>query len=105
MDREFKRKWVTALRSGIYPQGKFALRNNNNFCCLGVAADLYDPAKWVADGKGNKCIYSNEAHTLTLPKFVKTAIKLDNHHENHLSNMNDAGRTFKEIADWIEKTL
>lgn len=37
MNKEIKIKWVTALRSGKYKQGKKALNINNNFfCCLGV---------------------------------------------------------------------
>ena len=37
------KKWVKALRSGEYKQGKYALCNplTDKYCCLGVAADLY----------------------------------------------------------------
>lgn len=35
------RKWVTALRSGEYEQTKGVLKNDNGFCCLGVATDVY----------------------------------------------------------------
>ena len=37
------KKWVKALRSGIYKQGKGHLCNplTDEYCCLGVAADLY----------------------------------------------------------------
>lgn len=39
-NKENIRKWVTALRSGEYEQGREALRNGDKFCCLGVACDV-----------------------------------------------------------------
>lgn len=42
INKENIRKWVDALNSGKYRQGKGCLRSaNNEFCCLGVAVDLY----------------------------------------------------------------
>ena len=41
MKQEIKEKWVSALRSGEYKQGKEGLRIYNEFCCLGVLCDLY----------------------------------------------------------------
>lgn len=35
------RKWVKALRSGEFKQGKRRLRDGDAFCCLGVACDLF----------------------------------------------------------------
>lgn len=40
LNPEFKAKWLVALRSGDYPQGRNHLRSEQGFCCLGVAADL-----------------------------------------------------------------
>lgn len=41
MNEEWKDKWVKALRSGEYQQGKELLCDDkNNFCCLGVLTDL-----------------------------------------------------------------
>lgn len=38
---EHRQQWTAALRSGDYPQGKFALKTaEGNFCCLGVACEL-----------------------------------------------------------------
>ena len=38
---EVKAKWVAALRSGDYKQGRNALRtHDDHFCCLGVLCDL-----------------------------------------------------------------
>lgn len=47
---EHVRKWIAALRSGRYQQGRNALRRRTGegvaYCCLGVACDLYDSTKW-----------------------------------------------------------
>lgn len=44
MNPEIKRRWITALRSGKYPQGKGALHtvfpDSETFCCLGVLCEL-----------------------------------------------------------------
>jgi hypothetical protein len=37
---ENRAKWVAALRSGQYQQGKEWLQNDAGYCCLGVACDL-----------------------------------------------------------------
>ena len=38
-----RKKWVAALRSGKYKQGKGQLYDNldEKYCCLGVACDLF----------------------------------------------------------------
>ncbi len=41
MNPEVKGKWIAALKSGNYKQGKKVLREGDNFCCLGVLCDLY----------------------------------------------------------------
>lgn len=36
------KKWVAALRSGNYKQGRGVLKSpHNEYCCLGVACELY----------------------------------------------------------------
>lgn len=41
VNKELVKKWVEALRSGKYKQGRKALRNKNDeFCCLGVLCDI-----------------------------------------------------------------
>lgn len=40
MNPEIKEKWCQALESGEYKQGTGRLRVGNEYCCLGVLADL-----------------------------------------------------------------
>lgn len=44
LDPKFKKKWIAALRSGDYDQGKGALcrvtKEGAKYCCLGVAYEI-----------------------------------------------------------------
>lgn len=90
MNTEIKKKWVTALRSGKYPQGsRGQLRKDiltdgvdvSHFCCLGVLCDLAveegiisDPEFHEVDGTGYEYVYGDEADSSWsyLPRSVFT---------------------------------
>ena len=40
LDPELKAKWLAALRSDEYKQGKYCLNIEGEFCCLGVLCDI-----------------------------------------------------------------
>jgi len=40
MKADLKAKWVEALRSGKYEQGRGALLNDGKYCCLGVLCEV-----------------------------------------------------------------
>ena len=42
-----QRKWIAALRSGEYEQTQGCLRDNDGFCCLGVAVNALVPHRWT----------------------------------------------------------
>jgi hypothetical protein len=49
---DIKERWITALESGEYKQGTGVLRNENEFCCLGVLCDLHSREtgeRWETD--------------------------------------------------------
>ena len=46
LPKEFKEKWLSALRSGEYTQAREALWVGNGYCCLGVACKV---AKQIED--------------------------------------------------------
>jgi len=96
------KRLVAALRSGDYKQTRERLRDENGFCCLGVACDLFDPTKWDED-------MTYERSSMTLPPNVQDffGFTYENgaFHEDGvdgLANRNDDGATFAEIADLIE---
>lgn len=94
-------EWVKALRSGTYKQGGGHLRDGENYCCLGVLADI------------NKCPIKNEYILNESMRLscglksqcgrMKTSIMVEDRSWDSLSSANDDGSTFEQIADHIEK--
>ena len=66
MNQEIKNRWVSALRSGEYKQGKGALCSiNNEYCCLGVLSDLYAKEyelEWITKEYKNRKYISSINH-------------------------------------------
>lgn len=115
MKKEIKDRWVKALRSGDYPQGKEALAQDGKFCCLGVLCDLAAKAGVVKEytydyGRGPTVVYGAEGTTALLPKEVMkwAGLNTPGPHINEsesLTGMNDTfGADFNTIADAIENT-
>lgn len=110
MKKKIKDKWVAALRSGEYVQGRGQLRDSENkFCCLGVLCNIHameNPD--FAPTQTNKDSYGGE--WLVLPKIVEdwAGISYDeNDFTSEVVDMNDGTHrrrcTFNEIADYIEE--
>ena len=111
MNPQIKQKWVSALRSGEYQQGRNYLRTDNGFCCLGVLCDLYikeNQLEWDLTNNGHND-YMFQDMVGCLPVSVKEWADLDNPHvnvgESTLVRLNDSGSTFEQIADVIEEQL
>jgi hypothetical protein len=122
--KRFKEKWIAALRSGEYKQGQRRLcyqrKGGDEFCCLGVAANILvldGYGKWLLKHKaalydgGNGSFPAAAYLTGTAPDWVKRRLKsvkgrVGTEIEDRLVCMNDGrGKTFAEIADWIEANL
>lgn len=107
IDPVYKKKWVEALCSGEYEQGTGRLCNAGKeydyFCCLGVLCDVIDPKQWKYQD-GLVC-FGEEATSVPPTKIIKK-VGLDTSAIDHLVFMNDTKRkTFKQIANWIDKYL
>lgn len=114
MKPEIKKQWVAALRSGEYKQGKSALRFGDEFCCLGVLCDLHAKetgGTWTRTGRVR---YTYDGCGALLPLLVSdwadcesgpfiTKIVEGYTTTNSLTDMNDNGSTFLQIADAIEQ--
>jgi hypothetical protein len=92
---------IAALRSGKYTQTKSQLRSGNAFCCLGVACEISKLREW------NENNYFDEYYVL--PNEVRDYFGFYNSHGGmrdyslgSLSELNDKGHSFAEIADFIE---
>jgi hypothetical protein len=105
------RRWVKALRSGQYRQGKACLvrtgKTYDKFCCLGVLCDLavldgvIDPPE---DDHGDLLYLDKESF---LPKQVRDWAGLRANSGamedgNSLVKLNDTGKRFTIIAKIIE---
>ena len=113
-------KWVDALRSGKYTQGRKALHEDNEFCCLGVACDLYSKevsGTWVKEPDGSTGFYfmvNGYSSQDNLPMPVGEWLGLNTNDgflipdsspgvAQSLIELNDNFRfDFKKIADVIE---
>lgn len=102
MEKEWKERWVIALRSDKFKQGSGCLydEHNNTFCCLGVLREIVEP---------NVLYGSYRDQT----EEKENTVQLDNKHAKGLTlmeasilgGMNDEGKTFPEIADYIEQNI
>lgn len=115
MNPEVKARWVAALRSGEYKQGKEFLRYGGRFCCLGVLCDLHSldtGTQWGS--KGYAASYCG--HAMGFPNEVADWAGMSdsygagpylqiNGNPWQAAHHNDYGRSFAEIADAIEKQL
>lgn len=106
LDPKVKAKWVKALRSGKYKQTKYQLRHpDEGYCCLGVlcetaGATWEDESYAYIDGEQvSECglLFQSFRKKLGLSKKAQSA----------LIKKNDGlrGKTFPEIADYIEERL
>jgi hypothetical protein len=97
MDAILKTKWVEALRNGKYNQTTHSLKDSLGFCCLGVLCDIqgadFDA---IREEFGGLSLSSNPVKYLGgLPMGFSVKV----------ASMNDVGKTFPEIADYIEANL
>lgn len=100
------REWVEALRSGAYEQGRYWLRKNGKYCCLGVACDIYGKQKGL-NWEGVMFLDQGSVlPTLVMNEFGLESASPALPYENKVdaaSNLNDRGVTFPQIADLIEE--
>lgn len=119
MKKTVTKKWVKALRSGEYLQGRGYLAQEENgehkFCCLGVLCNIYQEEKGglkISTSKYNDDIYSyNGNNSTAIDEVMKWSglknelgkFKYKNNRTGDLATLNDNGKSFKQIADIIEK--
>ena len=107
MTKELKKKWLDALRSGEYTQGRGRLRYANQYCCLGVLCDVVG-YEWKE--KEKNCFYSIAGTNWIKNEEIREELGLSQEVQEKCYNMNDGTsgykkHSFKKIADWLEKNL
>jgi len=111
--KQLLKDWVKALRSGEYKQTRDYLHDEKGFCCLGVLCDIALDDYWVErESARGSCMLVKHQEAFGLPTQLSKDLGLfeerediGTNPEDFLGNMNDKGKSFKEIADWIEKNL
>jgi hypothetical protein len=107
MDPVAKKKWVDALRSGKYNQGRGRLRHDDEYCCLGVFCDLIDDGEWSEPTFSGIYFYKvgDKDSSGWLVDPILEHYCISNYYMDRLMAMNDEGKSFDAIADYIEKYL
>jgi hypothetical protein len=106
MDANIKKKWLAALRSREFKQVMGALKRDEGHCCLGVLCELLEPdALWEKRSTGS---YTIRGEGALMPYSLQERLNLSDSEKEpfaQLPKMNDRGKTFEEIADFIEVRL
>lgn len=120
MNEEIKAKWLEALRSGRFLQGTGQLKYQNTMdgpfrhCCLGVLCEVLNVKSMPVPGEVS--MISFEGNTSYLPFSVVERAGLltgdptipvpsPDAPTTPLSDLNDNGKSFEEIAKLIEEFL
>lgn len=109
LTKTFQEQWAAALESGKYKQGQGQLRSRDNlYCCLGVAVDVTCPERWTNEVDrtvwglyADSGIRSYGFRTGYWTDDIAREFGLTQKEQEHLSNMNDRGDTFADIAKYI----
>lgn len=107
MNPKYKQAWIEALRSGGFTQGTTYLSRVGQYetthCCLGVLCMINNEPQRKPDSLGRCAIDGSNVH---LSGSLKQKYGLDDDALEELMDMNDQqGKSFVEIADFIEKNL
>lgn len=116
MNPDIKALWVASLRDGSFRRGRFQLRDLDDYfdpigvlCELAVSAGVLDqPERYDNEGGvffGYRYGSPGDYHATGLPKAVEEWSSLNYHTAYRVAMLSDNGKTFIQIADWIEENL
>jgi hypothetical protein len=118
MNERIKKLWVDALRGGDYTQAKGQLMRldcdtgEKSYCCLGVLCNLHQEEAIGWPGGWSEETYLNQTAELPMDVIewsevngIDPDVEMANGDMETLSNLNDGGTTFEDIAAYIERQL
>ena len=94
LTKKLKLEWIKALRGRKFKQGSGVLIWYNEYCCLGVLKEIGD-----IESDSNDFLVAKGDGTRSCIKGLTMRV------QERLAAMNDKPKSFKIIADWIEKKL
>jgi hypothetical protein len=105
--KEHRRLWVEALRSGQYKRAIGSLRDKDRaYCCLGVACQISGLGRWY--NTSTYRVSAADKSSTHLPEEVRKWLGLSSYHGGYMSSVfglsshNDMGMSFAGIADIID---
>lgn len=90
MSPDLKAGWSAALRSGKYTQGKGFLMHGDKHCALGVLHSVFRRSQ-------------SDSFAVSWPQLRD--LGLTSNEANRVVAMSEAGKSFPEIADYIDTAL
>lgn len=120
MKKNIAQRWIKALKSGKYKQGRDRLKkiqkDNERHCCLGVLCELYNKDQKSKNKKpirqrvvldlSNRFSYVQFGScSESTPPTVKKWSGLTSDDDVYFADLNDRGCSFKKIASIIEDQL
>lgn len=110
MKPALKARWVEALRSGKYKKTVSSLEDSDGYCCLGVLCKVSKSKALRSRGDAQ---FGDSFEQSELNEVMRQAVGLGEQDMRTLIRLNDGSdgpgfkkpRSFKQIADWIEKNL
>lgn len=105
MTAEIKQKWIEALRSGNYKQGTGYLKaTDGTWCCLGVLCDVLGRDVPAGDRVSPILMSADPVYTACYTAIDEVLEGRPN--SWFFIRLNDTeNKSFKQIADYIEKIL
>lgn len=117
MKPKIKKLWIGALKSGKYQQNTHSLNSWGKYCCLGVLCDLhrkrtkklkwkdgyYDGQDGVLPSSVMKWAGLHRSNPTVHNDLKNGSYLIDK--KPRLSDLNDSGASFKDIASMIENSL
>lgn len=96
MDKQMLANWITALKSGGYPFGVHAYRQNGCYCAVGVLLEI-NGVPWdyreQAQFLGNSGLYGhNDMESKDTPW-------------HNVTKLNDTATSFKPVIEYLEGLL
>ncbi len=118
MNRDIRDEWIACLTDGSYKQTKFMLHDlDGYFDAVGVLVDRAVPAGAIPAPKrydkasgalvffGYRYEDGKSGTATRAPKAVCEWAGIGYWTCNHIQMMNDKGKSFEEIAQWIKENL
>jgi len=97
---EYRKLWVDALRSGAYKQCRNNLFEDGKYCAQGVGAEVFYQLGVKEMRKDEEGKFSGLYWQFW--KAFCACVNMNYTELSMVSDMNNCGATFDQIADWLE---